>query len=204
MENQTFDNSSFTAGEYKSPQAGKMSSRSPKRFLMIIFLVIILAAVGYGATKFLGTKGTKETKETKTQITPTPTEYQFPTDTPAPSVSPTPKASPTPTAKPTTSPIDKTTGLDRSTLTVEIQNGSGAIGVASKMSDVIKGFGYRVASVGNADNYNYENITISVKSDFSKYLPLLKSDLSKDYTIGTTSSDLSASSSADALIIIGK
>jgi len=201
MENQTFDNSSFTAGEYKSPQSQKMSSRSPKRFLMVILLVIILAAAGFGITKFFGTK---ETKETKTQITPTPTEYQFPTDTPAPSVSPTVALSPTPSVKPTTSPIDKATGLDRSNLTVEIQNGSGTVGVASKMSDIVKSFGYNVASVGNADNYNYENVTISVKSGSSKYLPLLKSDLSKDYTIGTTSSDLSASSSADALIIIGK
>src|SRR3990167_9003906 len=85
----------------------------------------------------------------------------------------------------------------------EFQNGSGEAGVAGKAAGILKDLGY-LASTGNADNFNYSNVTIQVKSTKSDYLALLKKDLSASYTIGSSSSDLSATSSADALVIIGK
>lgn len=200
MENTGFENSPFSVGEYRSPQTQKKSSS--KVFLILFLALVLIMSGGYLTTKFLGSKEKKaEKKET---IAPTPTEFQFPTETPATSVSPTSASTPMPTAKPTINPIDKTTGLDRSNITVEVQNGSGVVGVASKISDFLKGFGYHVTSVGNADKFDYENIIIEVKSSASKYLPLLKKDLSGQYAVGSTSAALSASSSADALIIIGK
>jgi len=152
----------------------------------------------------------KGSRSEQAQVTPTSTPpaggspTETPTDTPTPEKSPTPEATKIPTPKPTTNPVDKTTGLDRSQLTVEIQNGSGTAGVAGKASDFLKNLGYQVAKTGNADNFDYKGVTISIKSDFAKYLPLLKSDVSANYTIQTATSDLSASSSADALVIIGK
>lgn len=101
------------------------------------------------------------------------------------------------------SPIDKS-GLDRSKLSVIVQNGSGIEGVAGKAAKILKEVGYNVVSTGNADNYNYKGVTIKVKSSQKKFLPLLKKDLSKDYTIDATSSDLPSSSPTDSLIIIGK
>lgn len=190
-----------TAFQNQAPSFRTSPSRGSKRPLFIILLIIILAVVIFFALRFISSKGQKTQK---VSITPTPTEYQFPTDTPTPSGSPTPENSPTPTAKPTINPVDKASGLDRSDLSVEVQNGSGVVGAASKASDFIKGFGYHVTSIGNAGNYDYEDVVISVKSDSSKYLSLLKSDLSKQYTVGSTSADLSASVSADALIIVGK
>lgn len=202
MGDTTFDNSSFTPGEYRSPQASRVTSRSSKKILLF-FLVLVLLAIGwFGITKFGGSK--QEKQSVKTEITPTPTEYQFPTDTPAPSVSPASKETPTPTPKPTINPVDKTTGLDRSGLNVEVQNGSGVVGVASKMADFLKTFGYHIVATGNADNYNYENVTVSVKSASSKYLNLLKTDIAGQYTVGSASAELSASASADAVVIIGK
>ncbi|MDO8583286.1 MAG: LytR C-terminal domain-containing protein, partial [bacterium] len=101
------------------------------------------------------------------------------------------------------SPIDKS-GLDRSQLSVTVQNGSGTEGVAGKAANILKELGYNVASTGNADNYNYQGVTIKVKSSKSDFLNLLKQDLSKDYSITANSSDLSSDSPTDALIIIGK
>lgn len=101
------------------------------------------------------------------------------------------------------SPIDKS-GLDRSTLSIAVANGSGKEGVAARGANILKGFGYNVASTGNADNFNYEGVTIKVKKESNNFLDLLKQDLSKDYTITKTSSDLDSSSTADALVIIGK
>jgi len=85
-----------------------------------------------------------------------------------------------------------------------VQNGSGTAGVAAKGVSVLKGLGYDVVTSGNADNFNYTNVTIQVKSGKSDFLSLLKKDLGFNYTIGSATSDLPDSFSSDALVIIGQ
>lgn len=198
MEDSSFQ-SPVSQFNYQSPQAPGKS----KNFLKLIIFVIVLVGLIWGIQKlFFG--GSQESKPVA--ISPTPTEYQFPTDTPAPSVVPTDepaKSTATPTTK-AINPVDAATGLDRSTLSVEVQNGSGETGVASKGSDVLKSFGYKVIATGNADNFDYVNTTIQVKSTKVNFLSLLKKDLGFSYTVGSTSADLDPSSTADALVIIGK
>lgn len=101
------------------------------------------------------------------------------------------------------SPIDAS-GLDRSKLSIAVANGSGIEGTAGKAATILKDLGYNVVSTENADNFNYEGATIKVKKEKGNFLNLLKKDLSKDYTVSASSSDLPSSSSSDALIIIGK
>jgi hypothetical protein len=101
------------------------------------------------------------------------------------------------------SPVDKS-GLDRSKLSIKVENGSGAEGAAGKAANILKTFGYNVASTGNADNYKYKGVTIKVKKNQSNFISLLKQDLSKDYTISATSSDLPDNSPTSAVVIIGK
>lgn len=177
------------------------TQKKPRKFIYIIILLVILGGFFLARNLFFGSNKEKSPSE----ITPTPTEYQFPTDTPVSSVSPTVEAG-KPTAAPTksVSPVDQSTGLDRSTLSIEVQNGSGEVGVAAKGADVLKGFGYKVSSTGNADNYDYQDATIKVKSTKSNFLALLKKDLGFSYTVGSASADLPSSFSADALVIIGK
>lgn len=197
MEDSSFQ-SPINQFNYASPEMPK----KPKKFIYIVIFLIIL--VGFFLTRnlFFGSNKQEETPST----TPTPTEYQFPTDTPAPSTDPTAEAG-KPTVAPTTkpvNPVDASTGLDRSTLSVEVQNGSGVTGAAAKGSDVLKSFGYKIGSVGNANNDGYTDVTIQVKSTKSNFLALLKKDLGFSYTVGSASADLDSSSSADALVIIGK
>lgn len=175
--------------------------RLPKRTLFLVaFIVLIIVAV-----IFLKLSGKSKIQQTTTaSIVPSVTETPMPSTAPSETPSSTPSPTPTPTPKPSVNPVDKTTGLDRSKLNVVIQNGSGEAGVASKASDYLKGLGYNVSSTGNADNYNYTNVFIKVKPDKSDFLGLLKKDLGFNYTIGTTSADLSSSSLEDALVIIGK
>lgn len=196
MEDSSFQ-SPVSQFNYSSPQTPKKS----KKFLyLIIFLLLVGGFFGIKSMFF-----SSNDEKTIPPITPTPTEYQFPTDTPAPSASPTiePKSTVAPTTK-QVNPIDAATGLDRSTLSVEVQNGSGETGVASKGSDVLKSFGYKVIATGNADNFDYQNTTIQVKSTKTNFLALLKKDLGFSYTVGSASADLDPSSTADALVIIGK
>jgi len=181
--------------------------KSPKRSKFLIFFIIsilIIVAIFVGL-RFFGSKTKKAPTPT---LTPTPTEYQLPTETPTPQASETEKLtsvpSPSPTPGPTINPVDKSTGLDRSKLTVEVQNGSGVGKAAKKAADALKELGYIISSTGNADNYEYSNVTIQVKSSKSNYLSLLQKDLGLSYTVGTASAELTATSSADALVIVGK
>ncbi len=195
MEDSSFQ-SPVSQFNYQSPQTQKKS----KKFLYIILFVIFLVIVFW---LFQGLFSGAKRQKTTPNITPIPTEYQFPTDTPVPSANPTAAPTIAPTTK-AVNPVDQATGLDRSTLSVEIQNGSGEVGAASKGSDILKNFGYKVIATGNADNFNYPNATIKVKSTKTNFLSLLKKDLGFSYTVGSASADLSSSSTADALVIIGK
>jgi|GEM_PF-1237924 len=178
------------------------TSKKSNRFVKIGALVLILVILFFGGKKILGSKSSQ------TPVTlspsPSPTEFQLPTDTPAPSDSPTPAVTSTPTPKPTGNPVDRATGLDRSSVSVEVLNGSGIAGVAGKMSDTLKSFGYKVSSTGNADNFDFANTEIHVKSASSSFLSLIKSDLSSSYTIGNAASDLDSSAAADIRVIVGK
>lgn len=179
----------------------KGTSRSKFLFFFIVGIIVIVGA--FGAWQFFGAKSEEEEIPS-----PTPTEFQFPTEEPTLEVTeeiePTEVQSPTLTPKPTIDSVDKQSGLDRSELSVEVQNGSGVAGAAAKASDALKTFGYNVVTVGNADNFDYADVTIQVKSAKSDYLSLLKKDLGANYTIGTTSAALTADFSADALVIVGK
>ena len=182
---------------------GRSKKTLPKKtIILIVVIALIIVAVLF--IKLSAKSGTQSTPTASS--TPLATDTPMPTDTPTPSSSetPVPTSTPTPTPAPSANPIDNATGLDRSKLNVLIENGSGEVGVASKASDYLKGLGYDVASTGNADNYNYTNVTIQVKAGESDYLALLKKDLGVNYTIGSTSSDLPDSSTEGALVIIGK
>lgn len=171
-----------------------------KKFIYVA-LAVVLALLIFFAFKILGS--TNESVNDKPETT-TPTVFPTETSIPSPSDSPTPSLTNTPTPKPTINPVDKQTGLDRSELSVTVQNGSGEAGTASKGSDTLKNLGYNVVGTGNADNFEYQNVSIQVKSGKSDYLNLLKKDLGFTYTVGSTSANLSNGFSSDALVIIGK
>lgn len=194
------ENAEFQSTALSKP--AKKSKRPLFWFVLVIIIIILLIFVGKGLL------GSKNQKPQAPQVTPTPTQAQLPTETPALSPTsqstPSPKPTNTPTPKQTADPLDKATGLDRSKLSVAVENGSGETGVAAKASDFLKGLGYNVVSTGNADNSGYTNVTVQIKNAKSDFLSLLKKDLSVNYTVGASSSDLSASTSADAVVIIGK
>lgn len=187
------------------------SGGNTKRIIVIVLILILIGAASFGGYKIISSKSDKSDSE---KITPTPTVALLPTDTPTPTATPSPslkqeatptqKPTSTPTSKPTQNPLDKTSGLDRSKLSIEVLNGSGVTGAAKKAADTLKELGYNIASTDNADSDTYDKTVISVKSVKSNYLALLKKDLQGSYTIGSTSSDLAASSSADARVIVGK
>lgn len=180
------------------------SSKNPgnkSRIILIVIGVIILIALIAFAVIATGGKGEEALPvPTESIETPTPTEI---IETPTPveeTPTTTPKVSPTGTK--TTPAPTLSGGLDRADLTIEIQNGSGVAGAATKVSDILKNLGYDISSTGNADNFDYTKTVIQVKSTKKAYLDTLKKDLSTDYTIGSATSDYTGD--ADALVIVGK
>ncbi len=93
---------------------------------------------------------------------------------------------------------------DRSKISVSVENGSGTEGVAGKAADFLKSKGYTVSGTQNADKYYYTGVTIKVKSSEDAYITILEKDLSEEYTVNSTSSDLPSDSPTNAIIIIGK
>lgn len=199
---ETEPESSASQSPYNNPSSftppNSPRKRSPKKLLYLVafiaLLLVLVSAVRFVAGKF--------------KKTPAPTPVAV--ATPEPTLEPTPETSPTPSASPTATPkaavnsIDSSTGLDRAKLSIAVQNGSGEAGAGGKAADFLKGLGYNVTSTGNADNFNYTGTTIQVKSASSSFLSLLKKDLGASYTVTSATSDLTASSSADALVIVGK
>lgn len=178
--------------------------RNPKRFFYLLATVAVIGLLLFGSFKILGSNNEPEVAV----ITPPPTEFitEAPTETETPT--PTEEKTPIPTKTPTpavkANPVDSATGLDRSTLSIAVQNGSGVSGAAATARDFLNGLGYNVISTGNAATTDFQNVTIQVKSVKTSFMALLKKDLSAKYTVGVASSDLDATSSADALVVIGK
>lgn len=179
-------------------EPSKPKPQISKRAIFIILGIIIL--IGLVIFSIFASDGTNKNgiqnpagdKNTKPTNIPTPTIEPTKSEE---SLSPTPKVTPTPTPS-------KSSALERGDLTIEVQNGSGVAGAATKASNILKKLGYDVVSTGNADSFDYETTVIKIKSTQKSYLKLLQDDLADDYTIKETSTSLTGSD-ADAIIIVG-
>lgn len=108
---------------------------------------------------------------------------------------------PTPTVAPTPTPV---LDLKREDIKIEVLNGGGTPGAAGGMKAYLEEKGYTVTSVGNTEEYTYEQTEILVKADKEAYLGLLREDLKDTYTIGSTAATLREDEAADAQVIVGK
>ena len=183
-------------------------SSAPRKKAKNKKLLIILAAVillGAGAFAF-----SRSQSAPSTEISPTP-EFAMPTEAPLPTESleesPTPEEeqaeeTPEPTEKPT--PTAKPAATKSSELNIQVLNGSGETGVASTAKSFLSGKGYEYIETGNADNYDYEGVTLKTKESVSEYVADLKSDLEEKYSISSDSDVLSEDSVFDAVVIVGK
>ena len=165
------------------PERG--SSKRPPHVVIILFIVLLFIIIGLVGLYLLGASNKREKRGV---ITPTP----MPSATPVLTSSASPSASMSPTIS----------SLDKSALHVSVLNGSGIRGAANGISTYLSHLGYSVVSVGNADSYEYRNITVLVKTDKSSYAQLLKKDLENNS--GSVSSSLSDEISSDAEVIVGR
>jgi hypothetical protein len=152
--------------------------QTPAIFLWAIGIVVACLVIG-GALFFMtGKSGSLPS----VVVVPTPTS------TPAASESATPTIGET----------------KRSAITIQVLNGGGKAGAATKMKQYLEDKGYTVSDTGNAESYTYDKTEILVKSTKSAYITLLETDLKGTYTLGTSAATLETDVSYDARVIVGK
>lgn len=153
-----------------------------KGFLWGILAVVILVAIGGGVYFF-----TRNREGSEPEVTIAPTAAILPTFPPTG----TPEASPTPK-------------LDRADLQIRILNGSGEPGGAGQVQEYLEGLGYEVVSVGNADNFNYDQTQVSLKEELLSFSDLLISDLAEEYEVSTGVGVVEPEEEYEALVILGR
>ena len=120
-------------------------------------------------------------------------------------IAPTPTPSPPPVITgepaPTASPEAK---LDRMEYGIEVLNGSGKSGQAAAMQKILEEAGFKVDSVGNADDSSYTDSEISAKEGIKKdFLNELTKELSKTYVVSKKIGKLPDDEDSDITIIVG-
>lgn len=119
-----------------------------------------------------------------------PPSEATPLSTLGPAESPSPSASPSAT-------------LNLSKYQIKIENGSGIPGTAGSVKSLLVKAGFKVGSTGNADNYDYTNTIIKVKSDVpQEFISKLTEVLSGSYKVGD-SKTLPDSSKDKVVVIVG-
>jgi LytR cell envelope-related transcriptional attenuator len=115
-------------------------------------------------------------------------------------------AKPTPTLVPTTAPTAMPTEaqVNLSAYTISVLNGSTVAGKAADTKASLTADGYKVTTVGNADNSNYTKTEIAAKSTVDKaFISRLQQDAGKLFVLDPTVGTLPASSSTDVTVTLG-
>jgi len=151
------------------------------KWLWLLIILIIIGALVFAFFRGIGPFSQFRNASQEAEASPTPQDL----------LSPSPEASP------------EVSEIDKSEPQIRVLNGSGIAGVATSFKDFIEGLGYKVASIGNADNYDFAQTEIRFKEDFKDYESIIVSDLSSKYSVEVSSDDLESSDSADIEIIVG-
>ena len=169
--------------QQQTPTAGspiyQESQAKNAKWLWFLIVLVIIGALVFAFVRGIGPFSQFQ-KTSEEEVSPTPFVLE----------SPTPEA---------------TVGasLDKSEPKIRVLNGSGKAGTASSVKDFLESKGYKVASIGNAQNYDFSQTVLRFKEGFKKFEEVLFSDLSDKYSVKVDSDNLEATDSADIEVIAG-
>lgn len=106
---------------------------------------------------------------------------------------------PEPTVKPTAIPIPKDKLAD---LKISVLNGSGKVGEASKVKDLLEGKGFLVSKTGNADSYDFTDTLVQTRNNSHGAYEDIRLALGDSYLIKLGDA-LSPKGIYDVVIIVG-
>ena len=115
----------------------------------------------------------------------------------------TPTAIPTESETPTPAEEEE---VDLTEIKISILNGSGIVGEAGKVKDFLieNGFSEEKIQTGNADSYDYEDVSISLKAEMSEVVIDAIEESLSIYEIKISEDELQDNSTFDVVIIVGK
>lgn len=113
-------------------------------------------------------------------------------------------AAPTPTSTPTATPTPTPEPVKKADIKIQVWNGGGVPGAASKMKSFLEDKGYKVVDVSNADAYTYDKTEIQVKEGKKSILKFLNEDLKDTYSLASKAATLSSDVPYDARVVVGK
>lgn len=118
------------------------NSRGPVRAIVGILVLIVFIIAGFFIFKGTGTP--EESPSPSPIIRGVTTEDETQTPTPTPET------------------------VDKTKVAIEIQNGTGIVGEAGYLRDILKGMGYSQFEVGNASSQDYVTASVTYLKDLSK------------------------------------
>ena len=133
-----------TAG---SPIYQESQSKNAK-WLWLLVILIIIGALVFAYVRGIGPFG-QLSFLSKKEPSPTPVSFYSP-----------------PPATSESSPSASEESLDKTQVVLRVLNGSGKAGKASSVKDFLEGKGWKVTSIGNADNYDYQSTILRFKEKF--------------------------------------
>jgi len=159
-----------------NPTSFSTKPKNPTKKKQLIIAAVVVALLLVSYLVF-GRGGGEESKEEKEEVT---TEQ--------------------PTATPTEEPE-----IVKEDLSVQVLNGSGTEGGAGDFAEILEGLGYAEADTDNADNYDYEDVTIQVKDtdEGEAIYDALREDLENEDYIVNDIETLDEDSEYDVVVIIG-
>lgn len=111
-----------------------------------------------------------------------------------------------PTSTPTvasSTPTPTSAEVKKDAVTIQVLNGGGKAGAATRMKKLLEEKGYTVKDTGNTEEYTYDKTEVHTKATKKEYLSLVEGDLSGDYSMGTSAADLEESVAYDIRVIVG-
>lgn len=162
---------------FSAAEFGLADNKSSRGKNIILFLVVFLLVAIISALFYLFSAGILKIEKPQENVEITPTQSPSPTPTPV--------------------------EFDRAELSIQILNGSGESGVAASMETFMEDLGYENLEIGNADNSDYENVTIQIKEEYEDLAQLIDEDLASDYTVNSDYEILEDDSEYDVVIIVG-
>ncbi|KKQ51851.1 hypothetical protein A2865_04485 [Candidatus Woesebacteria bacterium RIFCSPHIGHO2_01_FULL_39_17] len=112
--------------------------------------------------------------------------------------------SPSPVSTETPEPTEEVE-VGTSEYKVQVQNGSGVIGEADVVAEILTSEGFKNIETGNADSYTYQKTEIRVKKDTpDEVFETINKALNSDYEVILSDERLADTLPFDAIIIIGK
>ena len=172
--------------QQQTPTAGspiyQETQEKNAKWLWILIVLIVIGALVFAFFRGIGPFAQLKLGQSEEEASPSPVEFVL--------ESPSPEASPG-------------AEIDKSEAKIRVLNGSGKAGTASSVKDLLEGKGYKVAAIGNADNFDFEQTVIRFKESFKNFQEVLLGDLSDNYSVKVSSDDLTATDSADIEVIIG-